>query len=156
MGVRKEQKMKPSKQCFELIKKYEGYSGVAYLCPAKVPTIGWGSTMYDNGEPVKIGDVISKARAEDLLNYEVRHFSDKINRLELGLNQNQFDSIVSLVYNIGIHAFRKSTILRLISKNPNSLDIAVQFGRWVYGGGKMLPGLVKRRADEMELYYKPI
>ena len=156
MGVRKEQKMNPSKQCFDLIKKYEGYSGVAYLCPAKVPTIGWGSTMYDNGEPVKIGDVISKARAEDLLNYEVRHFSDKINRLELGLNQNQFDSIVSLVYNIGIQAFRKSTILRLISQNPNSLDIAVQFGRWVYGGGKMLPGLVKRRADEMELYYKPI
>jgi lysozyme len=156
MGVRKEQKMKPSKQCFELIKKYEGYSGIAYLCPAKVPTIGWGSTMYDNGEPVKIGDVISKARAEDLLNYEVRHFADKINRLELGLNQNQFDSIVSLVYNIGIGAFRKSTILRLISQNPNSLDIAVQFGRWIYGGGKMLPGLVKRRADEMELYYKPI
>jgi lysozyme len=148
--------MKPSKQCFELIKKYEGYSGIAYLCPSKVPTIGWGSTMYDNGDPVKIGDVISKARAEDLLNYEVRHFSDKINRLELGLNQNQFDAIVSLVYNIGIHAFRKSTILRLISQNPNSLDIAVQFGRWVYGGGKMLPGLVKRRADEMEMYYKPI
>ena len=148
--------MKPSKQCFELIKKYEGYSGIAYLCPAKVPTIGWGSTMYDNGEPVKIGDVISKARADDLLNYEVRHFSDKINRLELGLNQNQFDAIVSLVYNIGIGAFRKSTILHLISENPNSLDIAVQFGRWVYGGGKMLPGLVKRRADEMEMYYKPI
>lgn len=148
--------MNPSKQCFDLIKKYEGYSGIAYLCPAKVPTIGWGSTMYDNGELVKLGDVISKTRAEELLNYEVNHVARKLNALQLGLNQNQFDAIVSFVYNIGITAFRKSTILRLISDNPNNQDIAVQFGRWVYGGGKMLPGLVKRRADEMEMYFKPI
>lgn len=148
--------MKPSKQCYDLIKKYEGYSGIAYLCPAKVPTIGWGSTMYDNGEPVKIGDVISKDRAEELINYEVNHVARKLNALELGLNQNQFDAIVSFVYNIGITAFRKSTILRLISANPNDVEIAVQFGRWVYGGGKMLPGLIKRRKDEMELYCKPL
>lgn len=148
--------MKPSKQCYDLIKKYEGYSGIAYLCPAKVPTIGWGSTMYDNGEPVKIGDVISKDRAEELINYEVNHVARKLNALELGFNQNQFDAIVSFVYNIGITAFRKSTILRLISANPNDVEIAVQFGRWVYGGGKMLPGLIKRRKDEMELYCKPL
>lgn len=148
--------MNPSKQCFDLIKKYEGYSGIAYLCPAKVPTIGWGSTMYDNGELVKLGDVISKTRAEELLKYEVNHVARKLNALQLGLNQNQFDAIVSFVYNIGITAFRKSTILRLISQNPNNEDIAVQFGRWVYGGGKMLPGLVKRRTDEMEMYFKPI
>jgi len=148
--------MKPSQQCYDLIKKYEGYSGIAYLCPARVPTIGWGSTMYDNGKKVQMGDVISKARAEELLVYEVEHFANHIRRLDLGLNQNQFDAIVSLVYNIGITAFRKSTILRLICKNPNDRDIAVQFGRWVHGGGKMLPGLVKRRKDEMELYFKPV
>lgn len=148
--------MKPSKQCYDLIKKYEGYSGIAYLCPARVPTIGWGSTMYDNGEPVKLGDVISKERAEELINYEVNHVARKLNALQLGLNQNQFDAIVSFVYNIGITAFRKSTILRLISANPNDVEIAVQFGRWVYGGGKMLPGLIKRRKDEMDLYCKPV
>ena len=146
--------MKPSKQCFDLIKKYEGYSGIAYLCPAKVPTIGWGSTMYDNGQKVQMGDVISKERAEELLKFQVYHVAHDLYKLELKLNQNQSDSITSLVYNIGISAFKKSTIYRMIKTNPNDDEIAVQFGSWVYGGGKMLPGLVRRRAEEMALYFK--
>lgn len=146
--------MKPSKQCYDLIKKYEGYSGIAYLCPAKVPTIGWGSTMYDNGQKVQMGDVISKDRAEELLKFQVNKVALDLYKLELKLNQNQSDSITSLVYNIGISAFKKSTIYRMIKTNPNNNEIAVQFGRWVYGGGKMLPGLVRRRAEEMALYFK--
>ena len=97
--------MKPSKQCYDLIKKYEGYSGIAYMCPAKVPTIGWGSTIYDNGKKVQMGDVISKERAEELLKFQVNKVALDLYALELKLNQNQSDAITSLVYNIGISAF---------------------------------------------------
>jgi lysozyme len=75
--------------------------------------------------------------------------------MNLKLNQNQFDAVSSLVYNIGIGAFENSTLLKKIRYNPNDPDIRTQFGRWIYNDGKILDDLVKRRKEEADLYFKP-
>lgn len=141
-------KMKTSDNGIELIKRFEGLRLKAYLCPAGKPTIGYGHT-----KDVKLGDVITEEEAEQLLREDLIAVENEINKHNLNLNQNQFDALVSFVYNVGIGNFRSSTLLKKIKANPNDESIANEFKRWVYSNGKRLPGLVKRREEEAELYF---
>ena len=69
------------------------------------------------------------------------------------LTKGQFDALVSFVFNVGVQAFRISTLRRLVMSNPDGPKIADEFRRWVYAANKKLPGLIKRREKEIELYY---
>lgn len=139
--------MKISIRGIELIKKYEGLRLEAYLCPAGVWTIGFGTT-----KGVKNGDKITQQAAEKLL-------ADDLSKFEIGvtcsvtvpLSQNQFDALVSFAYNVGLGALRSSTLLRLLNAGDYK-GAAAQFKRWNKAGGKELAGLTRRRADEAALF----
>ena len=106
--------MKISAMGLESIKEFEGFSANAYLCPAKIPTIGYGNTFYSDGRKVKLGEQISKTDALELLEKVVnKDFADKIfPAIKVPVTQNQFDAMVSLAYNIGVGNFSKSTLLK--------------------------------------------
>ena len=140
--------MRTSRKGIEFIKAHEGLRMNAYLCPAGVPTIGYGHTYN-----VKMGDRITEKQAERFLIGDLIVAETEINRYGFDLTQNQFDALVSFVYNVGAGNFRSSTLLKRLKANPNDPDIANQFKRWVYGGGKVLPGLVRRRNEEAKLYF---
>lgn len=142
--------MKTSQQGIDLIKVHEGLRLNAYLCPAGVPTIGYGHTKN-----VKLGDKITSEQAEKFLIEDLVTSENEVNKHNLNINQNQFDALVSFIFNVGVGNFRKSTLLKRLKANPNDRDIDVQFNKWIYGGGKILPGLVKRRKAEAELYFRP-
>lgn len=143
--------MTPSQNCIDLIKRFEGFKPDAYLCPAGVPTIGYGSTMWSDGKKVQLGQKISMADAEKLLMWEVTNKSKAIT--QLSLNQNQFDALVSFAYNVGVGAINRSTLVKKAKLNPNDATIRDEFMRWTKAGGKELPGLVKRRKAEADLYF---
>jgi lysozyme len=135
---------------------FEGYKAKAYLCPASVVTIGWGSTMYTDGRKIKLGDTINEQQAEDILMWELKNKS--IALYGLTLNQNQFDSCLSFIYNVGIGAFAKSTLRKKILLNPNDPTIKAEFMKWnkarVKGELIELKGLTRRRTAEAEMYFK--
>ena len=147
--------MKVSKQGLDLIKKHEGLRLEPYLCPAGVPTIGYGNTYYLNGERVTMSDTpITFDYANELLKSIVKRFEDGVNRyVQVKLTQNQFDALVSLAYNIGLNAFRRSTLLKRINKRSYDYRIAYEFSRWNKSGGRVLRGLIKRRSQEANLYF---
>lgn len=143
-----------SRNCLDLIKKYEGFRAKPYLCPADVPTIGYGNTTYLDGRKVTLSDPpISERRAEFMLSLTVGKFAQQVDELGLCLNQNQFDAVVSFCYNVGVGAFKSSTLLKRIKSNVCDPDISYQFSRWNKSNGKVLQGLVKRRKEEAELYF---
>lgn len=148
--------MKLSEKGINLITKFEGLKLAAYVCPAGVATIGYGTTRYPDKSKVKIGDKLtSKDQAIDLLKVNLKEYEDNVSALlyNVIINQNQYDALVSFVYNLGTGAFAKSTLLRKIKLNPNDLTIKDEFAKWINGGGKKLPGLIKRRKEEADLYF---
>ena len=140
--------MKTSDKGIDLIKKYEGFRSKAYRCSANVLTIGFGHTLN-----VKSTDVISLDEAEYFLRQDVAFAEKEVNKHNLNINQNQFDALVSFVFNLGVGNFARSTLLRKIKSNPNDPAIRKEFERWIYAGGKVLNGLVRRRREEAELYF---
>ena len=135
----------------QLIKNFEGCVLKAYKCPAGIWTIGYGHTSG-----VKEGQTITLKQAEDYLLQDIRAYEITVNNLvNVPLNQNQFDALVSFCYNLGPNNLKNSTLIKLLNKK-DYLGAAEQFDRWVYAGGKKLSGLVKRRAAEKELFLKPI
>ena len=106
--------MKVSQNCLDLIEKWEGLFLSAYLDPVGIPTIGWGTIRYPNGQKVRIGDEITRAEAEAFLLFEVEEVVKSLDPVLAGINltQNQFDAIVSLCYNIGVGGFKESTVLK--------------------------------------------
>ena len=103
-----------------------------------------------------MGDKLKdKIAAEELLKVTIITFESTINGLfyNVTLNQNQFDALVCFVFNIGPNAFAASTLLKKAKVNSNDKTIALEFAKWVNGGGKKLPGLVKRRKAESDLYF---
>jgi lysozyme len=138
-----------------LIKRYEGLKLKAYLCPAKVATIGYGSTRYHDGRRVVLTDKLTnEAEATQLLLSTLNQFETVVNKNLPNVNQCQFDALVSLCYNIGGASFAKSTLVRKAKVNPNDPSILDEFMRWNKAGGKVLAGLTTRRADEAKLYFK--
>ena len=146
--------MKPSKKAIDIIKKYEGLYLNAYLCPASVPTIGYGTIRYPDGKAVKLGEKITMKRAEELLTWEVEKIAGQIPALNV--NQNQYDALVSFTYNLGIGNLLKSTLFKKVKANPDDPTIKDEFMKWtkarVKGELKTLKGLVRRRIDEYNLY----
>ena len=140
--------MKATNTAIELIKSFEQLRLNSYRCPAGVWTIGYGHT-----DGVNQGMLITEKTADAFLRQDIRNAEHCVNQMGVDLTQGQFDALVSFVFNIGVQAFRISTLRRLIMSNPDDLKIADEFRRWVYAGNKKLPGLIKRREKEIELYY---
>lgn len=132
----------------DLVKKFEGLVLRAYRDPVGIWTIGYGHT----GPEVGPGDVISKAEAEALLKKDLMKFEKSVrNLVKVPLNSNQFSALVSFTFNVGSGAFAQSTMLSLLNQRDYQ-GAANQFSRWVYGGGQVLPGLVRRRNEERALF----
>jgi lysozyme len=141
----------------ELCRRFEGFSSKPYLCPAGIPTIGYGSTYYADGRKVKLTDVaITEPQARQLLLFELMHtYAPGVIRqcpilISLAMQSRdwrKFNAIVDFAYNLGVGALQTSTLRRKI--NAQDWEGArEQLMRWVRGGGKILPGLVKRREAE--------
>ena len=145
--------MNVSEKCLALIREFEGFRSKPYLCPAGVPTIGYGSTRYADGRPVKMTDApIAEAQAQELLQATLAKYEACVNgAVKMPINQNQFDAFVSFTYNLGCGVFRKSSMLRQFNQGYTP-QAAEQFARWNRGGGKVLAGLVARRAAERALF----
>jgi len=118
----------PSDDCYSIIKHYEDLRLEAYLCPAGIPTIGYGSTFYTDGKPVKMGDRISPQQAEDLLPAIVTKFAIEVNQqVKRKVYQREFDALVSFAYNVGVGAFSGSTLLQYVNRNKPVLDSMGEF-----------------------------
>ena len=144
-----------SNKGLELIKEFEGFSANAYLCPAKKPTIGYGNTFWQDGRKVRLGEQISKTKALELLEFVAnKDFANKIFPLiKVEVNQNQFDAMTSLAYNIGVGAFSNSTLLKRVNAK-DFLGAANEFLKWDKSNGKPLLGLTRRRQREKELFLR--
>lgn len=148
--------MKISNNGLNLIRQFEGFSSVPYLCPAGIATVGFGSTYYEDGTKVTLKDKpITEQRATELLEFIAnKTFSENINKVvKVPLNQNQFDALVSFAYNIGNKNFNWSTLLKKLNQSDYE-GASLEFGRWNQAGGKILNGLVLRRQKEKELFLK--
>lgn len=140
--------MNISTKGLSLIKSFEGLRLKSYKCPAGIWTVGYGHT----GPDVLPYMVITEQQAEELLRKDLEVFEDAVEAaVTVELNQNQFDALVCLAYNIGRGAFRSSTLVRLLN-NEQYEDAGDQFLRWNKGGGQVLPGLVRRREAERALF----
>lgn len=138
-------------KALDLIREFEGFKGKAYKCPAGVWTIGYGFT--DN---VEEGDVITKEKALQQLSKTI--FYIRINLLtyvKVKLNLHELDALTSLVYNIGLHAFRKSSILRKLNEGDKAGACEVML-QWNKADGKELAGLTRRRKAEVKLFQTPL
>jgi lysozyme len=137
----------------DLIKEFEGFSSKPYICPAGVPTIGYGSTYYEDNDPVTMNDdPITEYEALRLLKITLFKYEKGVsNCVSVPLSQNRFDALVSFVYNLGVGKLRGSTLLTKLNKGDIK-GAADEFDKWVHGGGEVLPGLVKRRAAEKALF----
>jgi lysozyme len=165
---------KTGKRGLELIKSFEGLYLKPYLCPAGVPTIGYGSTFYEDGTKVTLKDKnITEKRATELLKHELMMAEKYVDAYCIDdINQNQFDALVSFVYNAGPAALKSSTLLRKVNINPNDPTIKDEFMKWVKADGthngidddgdglideagekQTLKGLVRRRETEAALYF---
>lgn len=136
----------------ELIKAHEGLRLEAYRCGAGVWTIGWGHTL--NVHP---GMRITLEQAEGLLANDVASVKAQLGNMMLKsgvkLAPNRRDALTSFAFNVGIDALRRSTLWRKVTHNADDPAIAAEFARWKYAGGRIMPGLVRRRADEAALYF---
>jgi len=138
----------------ELCKRFEGFRAKPYLCPAGIPTIGYGSTYYADGKKVTLNDSsISQEAANDLLMGELQHtYLTGVlrNCPVLATNERKCNAIVDFCYNLGVGRLQTSTLKRKI--NAQDWDGAKeQLMLWTKGGGKVLPGLLKRRQAEVTL-----
>ncbi|NOU20107.1 MAG: lysozyme [Bacteroidales bacterium] len=143
----------------QLIEQFECSGNVenylkAYKCPAGVWTIGFGTTIYPNGKKVKEGDVCTREQAYHYLRNDLIYTEDQVDALTIdSINQNQFDSLISFAYNIGIGALRSSMLLRKVNSNPNDPSIRNEFIKWIFEDALRLPELVARRNAEADLYF---
>ena len=165
---------KIGKKGLDLIKSFEGLALKPYLCPAGVPTIGYGSTFYEDGTKVTLKDKkITEAKAVKILLHEVAASEKYVDVFcQDVINQNQFDALVSFVYNIGPNALKSSTLLVKLNKNVNDPTIKDEFLKWCKADGthngkdddndglideagekQTLKGLLRRRTAEAALYF---
>ena len=137
------------------ITKHEGLRLKPYLCPAKIPTIGYGNTYYLDGKRVTLLDKdITKQQAFEMFKEIANRFAKRVDILVTSnINQNQFNALVSFAYNVGTGNFTSSTLLKKVNKNPNDLTIKAEFLRWNKAGGKVINGLTNRRIEEADLYF---
>ncbi|OTG82309.1 lysozyme [Acinetobacter sp. ANC 4648] len=148
--------MSVSKAGIEMICGFEGKRSVAYDDGVGVWTIGFGTTIYPNGIRVKKGDSCTEAQAKAYTAHDLKKFEQAVNSaVTVPLNQNQFDALVSLTYNIGTGAFKDSTLLKKLNASDYQAA-ANQFDVWVKAGGRTMQGLVNRRESEKLLFKKAL
>ena len=139
--------MKISQEGLALIKKFEGCELEAYKCAAGVWTIGYGST-----KGVKEGDTMTQEDADNLLLHEMEEYEGYVNDLvKVDLKQNQFDALVSWVFNLGPANLKASTLLKVLNAKDYE-GVPAQIKRWNKAGGKVLQGLIRRREAESLLF----
>ena len=156
--------MKISHKCLEMIKHHEGVRVKPYRCPALLWTVGVGHVIDQNHIKVPFNDrknlpipdgwdrVLSMAEVDDILAKDLATFERGVLRLcPAGLTQGRFDAIVSFSFNVGLGNLQRSTI-RMKHNRGEFKEAAEAFMAWTKAGGKELPGLVKRRKDEVSLY----
>lgn len=133
----------------DYIKGFEGLRLVAYKDSVGIWTIGYGHT----GSEVKSGYSITASQAESIFNKDISSREAQLNKLGLKLNQNQYDAVMSFLFNIGFNKFLSTTLYKKIKANPSDPTIKDEFTKWVYAGGKKLNGLVARRNEEAKTYF---
>ena len=139
--------MKPSNECIELVKQFEGFESEAYLCPANVWTIGYGRTRN-----VKEGDVITELQAERDLLEELVEFGEQVLRVvDVELTQKEFDALTSWTYNLGVGNLQSSTLLKKLNAGDKN-SVPSEMLRWNKASGKVLEGLTRRRQAEADLW----
>ena len=151
--------MKLSQNGLDLIKHFEGFKSKAYLCPAGVWTIGYGTTRV-NGKPVQAGITCTEEQASLWLALDVEQFERDVTKLVTSpLTQSQFDALVSFAYNVGsdidsdtiAEGLGDSTLLKLVNRKEYE-KAAAEFLKWNKAGGKVLKGLTTRRRAEHLLF----
>lgn len=141
--------MTPSNDCIDMVKHFEGFKAVAYLCPANVWTIGYGRTKN-----VKDGDITSMPQATRDLEEELVEFGDQVQRVvDVELSQNEFDALTSWTYNLGVGNLQSSTLLKKLNAGDKD-SVPSEMLRWNKAAGKVLAGLTTRRQAEADLWEK--
>ena len=134
----------------EIIKKYEGFSSQAYKCPSGVWTVGWGHT----GRDINKDTILTREEAELMLKKDVTNLQEQILFLLDGKpSMNELDALTSLCYNIGLGAFKKSRLLKRINLKENGELISKEWIEFNKVNGKVVKGLLRRRAEEICLYF---
>ena len=140
-----------SKAGIDLIKRFEGLRLAAYFDAVGVRTIGYGHTRT-----VQPGQKISEDQADALLKDDLARFEHAVNDyVSVEINQHEFDALVSFAFNVGVDALRRSTLLRMLNEGQRQAA-ADQFWRWDKAGGRTLAGLKTRRAEERDLFLRPM
>ena len=141
--------MTPSNDCIDMVKYFEGFKAVAYLCPANVWTIGYGRTKN-----VKDGDITSMPQATRDLEEELVEFGNQVHRVvDVELSQNEFDALTSWTYNLGVGNLQSSTLLKKLNAGDKD-SVPSEMLRWNKAAGKVLAGLTTRRQAEADLWEK--
>jgi lysozyme len=137
-----------------LVKQFEGLRLEAYRCPAGVCTIGYGHTTSAGDPPVKNGMTITKQQADDILSRDLHKYEAAVERLlHQPVTQHQFDALVDFAYNAGVGNLEKSSLLKKVNAAQFN-DVPAELMKWTKGGGKTLPGLVRRRQAEAAWWSK--
>jgi lysozyme len=140
------------KRAFELVKEFEGFRDKAYLCSAGVPTIGYGFTRV-NGKAVEIGDTMDIVKATGMLYLELEKIAKQIEELvTVQLNPRQLGSLTSFAFNVGLNAFKESTLLKRLNRKDYE-KVESEWKRWNKIDGKPSAGLDRRRKAELELFF---
>lgn len=135
----------------DLICRYEGFSPVIYLCPAGYPTIGYGHLITEANKEQFL-DGINEDEALELLRQDVGVAERAVLRLiNVPLTDGQYDALVSFTFNLGSGALQRSTLRRKVNRQEYE-DAALEFGKWVWAGGRRMKGLINRRKAEAELF----
>ena len=137
--------MEASDLLIKKITEFEGFSNTAYRCPAGKWTCGIGHTSG-----VTATTTCTRKEAEQWLKEDLAPVEAYVNTIEQVRTQGQFDALVDFAYNLGLGNLKSSTLLRKIKEGAPTGDIQEQFRRWVYAGGKVLKGLVRRREWEAQ------
>lgn len=140
-----------------LIKRFEGFSATPYLCPAGWWTIGRGAVRGSDGQPITaVTPPVTEEEAENLLRRDVALAERAVLRLiSVPLADGQFDAVVSFTFNLGAGALQRSTLRRKVNREEHA-EVPGEFRKWVWGGGRRLPGLTQRRNAEARLYTKQV
>ena len=141
--------MKTTDILLEKLMEMEGLRLEAYQDAAGVPTIGYGHTKN-----VRMGDRISEYWAKELLREDIEEAEWQVKELRVAKTAGQLDALVSFVFNLGIGRLKSSTLLKVIREGGSMQQVKKEFKRWVYAGGKQLPGLVKRREWEARRFFE--
>ena len=140
----------------------EGFETKVYRDVAGLPTIGVGHLLTAselssgkitiNGTPVKYADGLTKQQVHDLLAQDLQRFDNAVNdAVTVPLKQYQFDALVSFAFNVGVGAFKSSTLLKVLNQGKYD-EVPAQFMRWVFSGGRKVRGLVNRREHEVKMW----